>query len=106
MILRRRSPPPRRPSPSRPPRSREITSKDSHGRIKPGALLVAETGTWRPTPTLTCRWLADGTAIEGATSEQFRLTGRWKGSEITVEVTAELEGYDRTTMRSAPVCAS
>ena len=81
----------------------KITSKDSHGRIKPGALLVAETGTWRPTPTLTCRWLADGTAIEGATSEQFRLTGRWKGSEITVEVTAELEGYDRRTGRSEPV---
>lgn len=81
----------------------QITSKNPHGRIKPGALLVAETGTWRPTLTLTCRWLADGTAIEGATSEQFRLTGRWKGSEIAVEVTAELEGYDRRTGRSEPV---
>ncbi len=58
---------------------------------------------WRPTPRLSVQWRADGTAIEGATSEQFRLTGRWKGSDITVEVTAALEGYDRTTVRSAPV---
>ncbi|WP_193107061.1 hypothetical protein [Brachybacterium sp. FME24] len=52
---------------------------------------------------MSVQWRADGTAIEGATSEQFRLTGRWKGSDITVEVTAALEGYDRTTVRSAPV---
>ncbi|MGO1200944.1 MAG: hypothetical protein ACTMKY_13710 [Dermabacteraceae bacterium] len=80
-----------------------IISKDPHGRIKPGALLVAEAGTWQPQPTLTYRWLADGIAIEGASSERFRLTGKWKGAEITVEVSAELEGYDPTAVTSAPV---
>ena len=80
-----------------------IISKDPHGRIKPGALLAVETGTWSPTPRLSIRWAADGTAIEGVDSENFRLTGRWKGSEITVEVTAELDGYDKTTVRSESV---
>lgn len=54
------------------------------------------------TPRLNAPWRADGTTVEGATSEQFRLTGRGKGSVITVEVMAELEGYDRTTVTSAP----
>lgn len=47
-----------------------FASQDAHGRIKPGALLVAETGLWRPTPRLSVQWRADGTAIDGATSEQ------------------------------------
>lgn len=80
-----------------------IVSQDPHGRIKPGALLAVKTGTWSPSPRLSVQWTADGAPIEGATSEQFRLTGRWKGSAITVKVTAELEGYDRTTVRSEPV---
>lgn len=80
-----------------------ITSDDSKGRTRPGAWLSVEAGRWHPVPDLSYRWLADGEPIHGATGERFHLTGRWKGHEITVEVTGTLDGYRTATVGSEAV---
>ncbi|GAB2480055.1 hypothetical protein GCM10027063_22610 [Promicromonospora xylanilytica] len=83
-----------------------ITSDDGKGRIRPGAWLSVEVGHWYPAPDLSYQWLADGAPIDGATGERFHLIGRWKGHEITVEVTGTLDGYRTATVGSEAVRTS
>ncbi|NYE36666.1 surface antigen [Nocardioides cavernae] len=71
-----------------------------------GAPLEVAAGAWTPTPTsVTVRWLADGTAIPGATAPSYVPTAAEKGKTLTAEVTAELSGYTagRATLATAPV---
>ena len=45
------------------------------GVVETGQVLTAEVGLWGPDPVeLTFRWLRDGEAIEGATTETYALT--------------------------------
>ncbi len=71
-----------------------------------GAPLEVAAGAWTPTPTsVTVRWLADGTAIPGATAPGYVPTPDVKGKALTAEVTAELSGYTagRAVLATAPV---
>ncbi|MBU3976553.1 MAG: leucine-rich repeat domain-containing protein [Actinobacteria bacterium] len=64
--------------------------------------LTAHAGTWAPTPTsLTCAWLADGVAIDGATDATFVVTAAEAGKAITVEVSGAKGGYADKTVTSA-----
>ncbi|WP_207455186.1 rhamnogalacturonan lyase family protein [Herbiconiux sp. SYSU D00978] len=80
-----------------------IVSADKHGRLKSGAWLGVDEGEWSPTPGYGYQWLADGEPIAGATEERFHLTGKWKGKDITVQVTGSLDGYRTATAVSDPV---
>ncbi|WP_203135885.1 DUF4073 domain-containing protein [Microbacterium sp. JZ31] len=71
--------------------------------IKPGAKLTVDEGEWTEGATFRYQWLADGTPIRGATSEQFHLTGSWKGRDISVRVTGEVDGLLPATAESEPV---
>ncbi|WP_349827396.1 lamin tail domain-containing protein [Brevibacterium litoralis] len=71
--------------------------------VKPGSVLRVDPGTWSPEPSFSYQWKADGEPIADATGETFRLTGKYKGQDVTVQVTAEAEGYETTTVESEPV---
>ncbi len=55
-----------------------------------GDTLTASTGTWTggPAPTYRYQWLANGSAISGATNSSYTLTSAEAGKTITVAVTA------------------
>lgn len=60
------------------------------GTAQVGETLTATTGTWTgsPAPEFTYAWEADGTAIEGATSDTYVIQADDLGKVITVTVTA------------------
>ncbi|MBS2938243.1 CHAP domain-containing protein [Nocardioides sp. J2M5] len=71
-----------------------------------GAPLEVASGAWTPAPTsVSYRWLADGTAIPGATGPAYVPTPDVKGKTLTAEVTAALSGYTpgEATLATAPV---
>ncbi len=73
------------------------------GEAKVGAKLVADAGTWTPTPTkLSYRWYANGKKIAGAKSKTLVLKKAQKGKRITVKVTGKKESYPTVTRVSAP----
>ena len=55
-----------------------------------GDTLTSNTGTWTgtPAPTYTYQWLANGSAINGATGSSYKLTSDDAGKTITLKVTA------------------
>ncbi len=66
--------------------------------------LTAEPGTWGPAPvSLTYQWLADGTAIPGATGTSFTPSTSELGKSIAVEVTGTKTRYVTTSRTSSPV---
>lgn len=73
------------------------------GQVKPGAKLVADAGAWTDGAELTFQWLAEGEPIAGETTERFHLVGKWKGQDITVQVTGSLDGYEDRTVESEPI---
>ncbi|MCE1175329.1 MAG: hypothetical protein LWW77_12100 [Propionibacteriales bacterium] len=73
------------------------------GEAKVGSQLVADAGTWTPTPSkLTYRWYANGKKIAGAKSSTLVLKKAQKGKRITVKVTGTKKGYPTVTRVSAP----
>ncbi|GAB3164542.1 hypothetical protein GCM10027059_20820 [Myceligenerans halotolerans] len=81
------------------------------GKARPGRLLTADPGEWSVEDvTLSYQWLRDGEPIAGHPHAKHSGTGKtykvkpWDaGHELTVEVTAEAEGYDPVTAASEPV---
>ncbi len=72
------------------------------GVVETGQVLTAEVGLWGPDPVeLTFRWLRDGEAIEGATTETYALTADDAGARIAFEVTGSKDGYTTVAMTSA-----
>jgi hypothetical protein len=66
-------------------------------------VLTADPGTWTPAPdSFTYQWTRDDVAIPDATEETYTLTALDMGTDITVAVTATLEGYNTTTEISDP----
>lgn len=61
------------------------------GDAKVGAVLSAEVKDSNNTGTLSYQWMADGTAIEGATGETYTVTENEVGKTITVAVTSSIE---------------
>lgn len=74
-----------------------------HGGIKPGAKLTVDEGDWTEGAAFTYQWLADGEPVEGATNETFHLVGSWKGRDISVRVTGEVDGLTPASAGSEPV---
>ncbi|HYQ31581.1 MAG TPA: CHAP domain-containing protein, partial [Lapillicoccus sp.] len=71
-----------------------------------GSPLAVELGAWTPTPSsVAVRWLADGSAIPGATTSTYVPTPDVKGKTLTAEVTALLDGYNpgQASLATAPV---
>ncbi|WP_461187535.1 peroxidase family protein [Arthrobacter sp. Z4-13] len=72
-----------------------------------GAVLRANTGVWGPAPvTLAYQWLANGTAINGATASSYTLKAGDAGKAITVRVTGSKTGYATASQTSAAVTAA
>jgi hypothetical protein len=66
-------------------------------------VLTADPGTWTPTPdSFVYQWNRDDIAITDATEETYTLTALDMGTDISVEVTATLDGYITTTETSDP----
>lgn len=69
-----------------------------------GAPLEVAVGGWTPAPSsITVQWLADGSAIPGATGAGYVPTPDVKGKTLTAQVTAQLDGY--TPGAAAPATA-
>ncbi|SDQ95140.1 hypothetical protein [Microbacterium sp. cf332] len=64
------------------------------GTAQAGKFLYISKGTWEPYPsTISFQWLADGTAIAGATAASYQVRSADNGKSITARVTAERDGY-------------
>ncbi|MET0930277.1 MAG: M1 family aminopeptidase [Aeromicrobium sp.] len=75
------------------------------GTRRVGATLTAVTGAWAPAAVLTYQWLADGTAIPGATGPTYVPTPGDVGRRIAVTVTGTQLGYAPTTRTSPAIGA-
>lgn len=66
-----------------------------------GATQTASPGTWQPTgATFTYKWLANGTAISGATKPTYVPTAAVQGETLQVQVTAAKSGYTTASATS------
>lgn len=73
------------------------------GTPKVGSTLTAVTGDWSPQPdAFTYQWLADGTAIEGATGATLVLQKAQLGSHVSVRVTGTRAGRSPASATSGP----
>lgn len=71
------------------------------GTAKVGETLSTTDGTWSNEPTgFDYQWLADGTAVTGATSSTFVLTKDQRGKKMSVRVTASKSGLTSGTATS------
>ena len=76
------------------------------GTAKVGETLSATDGTWSNEPTgFAYQWLADGTAVTGATSSTFVLTKDQRGKRMSVRVTASKTGLTSGTATSEETAA-
>jgi hypothetical protein len=75
------------------------------GTPRVAAQLTAVPGTWDSGSSLAYQWLANGTAIDGATSATFTPTGAQYGAAITVKVTGTKAGYTTVSRTSAATAA-
>ncbi|HET8602384.1 MAG TPA: CHAP domain-containing protein [Marmoricola sp.] len=77
------------------------------GTAQAGQTLTANKGSWvLPGATFTYQWLADGTAISGATASTYTPTSAQVGDQISVRVTGQLTGIRAiraTSAATAPV---
>jgi len=70
------------------------------GTAKVGKKLTAKVSGWKPTPSLTYRWYANGKAIPGATRSTYKVTSKVVGKKITVKVTGKKAGYTTVSKKS------
>ncbi len=76
------------------------------GTAKVGETLSTTDGTWSNEPTgFAYQWLADGTAVTGATSSTFVLTKDQRGKKMSVRVTASKSGLTSGTATSEETAA-
>lgn len=68
-----------------------------------GQTLTANLGSWTPEPTFSYQWFSNSRAISRATASTFVVTSSYRGKAITVQVTANLDGYASTTRTSGSV---
>jgi uncharacterized repeat protein (TIGR01451 family) len=72
------------------------------GAPKVATELTGDPGAWDDGTTLTYQWLADGTAIDGATALRFTPTAAQLGKAITFAVTSARATYETVTRTSDP----
>ncbi len=76
------------------------------GTPKVGTTLTASVGSWSVSgSSYSYQWLANGTAISGATDSTLVLTDALKAKDVSVRVTAFQHGYPRSTATSARTAA-
>lgn len=73
------------------------------GTATVGAEVTAVTGEWTAGTAFSFQWLADGEAIEGATSATFSIPADFAGRALSVRVGGTLEGYVPAEATSAAV---
>ena len=66
-----------------------------------GRRLSVVRGTWTSGTTFSYRWLANGTAVKGATASTFVVPRSLRGKRVTVQVTGRKSGYTTLTRTSA-----
>ncbi|MEI5584671.1 endo-1,4-beta-xylanase, partial [Agromyces sp. CCNWLW208] len=72
-----------------------VTAPSIVGHALAGRVVVADPGEWSPEGVeVAYRWQRDGVDIAGATSASYRVTGRDRGTELTVVVTATSAGLE------------
>jgi hypothetical protein len=71
------------------------------GQVAVGSTVSAEPGTWTPTADFSYQWLADGTAISGATAKTFTIPASLASKSVSVQVTGAASGYTSLTKTSA-----
>ncbi|MCK0118276.1 hypothetical protein MWU57_14675 [Isoptericola sp. S6320L] len=72
------------------------------GTAKVGATLTSKPGTWTPKPTsVRYQWMANGTAIKGATGTRYTLKSAQHGKRITVKVTGTRSAHQSRSRTSA-----
>ncbi len=85
-----------------PPAPENTSAPVIEGIAKAGNTVTCQEGTWTSNPTFSYRWLADGTAVTGATSRTFTITAAQAAKQLTCEVTGTNPGGSDTAT-SAPV---
>jgi hypothetical protein len=73
------------------------------GTVKVGEVLSAGAGAVTPAPDdLAYQWFSDGSAIDGATQQLFKVTAAQRYTPMTVGVTASRDGYQDASDVSDP----
>lgn len=70
------------------------------GTAAVGSTLTVTTPAWQPAATLSIQWLANGTAIAGATGTKLLLASAERDKTISVRVKGVLSGYTTATIDS------
>ncbi len=85
-------------------RSKELTvgTPAITGTATFGNTLTAEPGNWTTDTTFTYQWLRDGTTINGATNNTYKLGADDLDTQITVTVEGTKPGYKTAAETSAP----
>ncbi len=72
------------------------------GRAVQGSYVLAQTGGWSQSASLSYQWLRDGVAIPAARRWYYQVTSQDVGHVLTVVVTGTQAGYLPTSVTSAP----
>jgi hypothetical protein len=67
------------------------------GTVKVGKVLTAKVLTWSPKASFSYQWLRNGTAITGATTSKYTLSGADYKARISVKLTGTRSGYTATS---------
>jgi endonuclease/exonuclease/phosphatase family metal-dependent hydrolase len=70
------------------------------GAAKRGTRLRVSLGAWSPQPVFSYQWYVAGKPVRGATRATFKVTKRYQGKRITVQVTGSKSGYRTVTLTS------
>ncbi|MEU3454259.1 FlgD immunoglobulin-like domain containing protein [Micromonospora sp. NPDC006766] len=94
------------PAPPHPAPLRATKAPSISGTLAVGATVKAAPGVWTPAATsYAYQWLANGTAIRGATAASLPITASLLGKRLTVRVTASRAGYPSGVASSAASAA-
>ncbi|WP_181444962.1 hypothetical protein [Micromonospora endophytica] len=84
------------------PALRSVKKPTIGGTVAVGGTAKASPGEWAPTATAyTYQWLANGSAIKGATKATYQVPASLLGKRLTVTVTASRAGHTATKATSA-----
>ncbi|WP_341718088.1 hypothetical protein QQG74_30630 [Micromonospora sp. FIMYZ51] len=89
-----------------PPALRAVKKPTISGTVAVGNTVKANPGEWTPAATsYTYQWLANGSAIKGATAATYKIPASLLGKRLTVTVTASRSGHTAAKATSAATAA-
>lgn len=75
-----------------------VTEPSVTGKVRPGKVLTAKPGTYLPGDVeVGYQWLRDGEPVRWAHGPRYLVTGKDRGADLSLQVTASAPGYARTT---------